>query len=137
MRLSHPLLTAVTFAFGSERACCQSPAVERADAPQKTTVVVMPFEFGAPFPAQPRMAPPHRPSMWPPLLAQPSGVTRAPVFAPRLAHAPAPASVGPYPDGNANDGVGEAIGSVWPTSSSHDCSTYLASALSNGVGSIF
>lgn len=53
MRLSHPLLTAVTFAFGSERACCQSPAVERADAPQKTTVVVMPFEFGAPFPAQP------------------------------------------------------------------------------------
>jgi curli biogenesis system outer membrane secretion channel CsgG len=109
MRLSHSLLAAMVFAFGTERAWCQAPAVERADTPQKTTVVVMPFEFGAPLPAPPRAPPPRRPSMWPLLLAQPSRVTRTP-FAPRLAHAPSPTSVEPYPGGNANDGVGEAIG---------------------------
>jgi curli biogenesis system outer membrane secretion channel CsgG len=109
MRLSHFLLSIVV--LGAERVWSQSPAVERADAPQqKTTVVVMPFEFAAPLPAQPRVAPPHRPSMWPPLLALPSGIGRAPLIAPRLPHASVPVSAEPYPAEGGNSGVGEAIG---------------------------
>jgi curli biogenesis system outer membrane secretion channel CsgG len=88
----------------------QAPAAERADAPQKTTIVVMPFEFAAPLAAQPRVAPPHRPSMWPPLLGQPSGIGPAPFFAPRLAHAPAIPAAEAHPPGGATDGVGDAIG---------------------------
>jgi curli biogenesis system outer membrane secretion channel CsgG len=109
MRLSHFLLSTAVFVLGAERAWSQSPAVERADTQQKTTVVVMPFEFAAPLPAQPRVAPPHRPSMWPPLLT-PSGIGRAPLFAPRLAHAPVPASAEPYPAEGGNSSIGEAIG---------------------------
>jgi curli biogenesis system outer membrane secretion channel CsgG len=110
MRLSHLLVTAAALLSGTGRAWSQSPGVERRDAPQKATVVVMPFEFAAPLPAQPRVVPPHRPSMWPPLLRQPSGVGPAPIFAPRLAHAPVPASAEPYPAEGGTNGVGEAIG---------------------------
>jgi len=108
MRLSHVLLATAAFVCGAGRASSQSsPAPERADAQQPTTVVVMPFEFAAPLPAQPRIVPPHRPSMWPPLLGQPLGVGRAPFLAPRLAHSP---SAGSYPAEVATDGVADAIG---------------------------
>jgi curli biogenesis system outer membrane secretion channel CsgG len=109
MRL-YSLLAAVAFVFGAGQAWSQSPTTERVGEPQKTTVVVMPFEFAAPLPAQPRAVPPRRPSMWPPLLAQPSAVGRAPVFAPRLAHGPAPTPAEPYPVENTGSDVGEAIG---------------------------
>jgi curli biogenesis system outer membrane secretion channel CsgG len=109
MRLSHLLVTVAALLSGAGRVWSQSPAAERHAAPQKTTVVVMPFEFAAPLPAQPRVVPRHRPSMWP-LLTQPSGVGPAPAFAPRLAHAPVPPSAEPYSAEGGSNEVGEAIG---------------------------
>jgi curli biogenesis system outer membrane secretion channel CsgG len=110
MRSSHLLFATAALTLTTRQVWSQSPAAERADAQGKTTVVVMPFDFAAPLPAQPRVVPRHRPSMWPPLLGQPSGLGGAPVFAPRLAHAPAPAPAGPYPADGATEGVGDAIG---------------------------
>jgi curli biogenesis system outer membrane secretion channel CsgG len=110
MRLSHVLSTVLAFVFGTGRAWSQSPAVEQADAQQTATVVVMPFDFAAPLPAQPRVAPPHRPSVWHPLLVPPSGVGHVPIVAPRLARAAAPASAGSYPAQVADNSAGDAIG---------------------------
>ena len=110
MRLSHVLPAVLAFVFGTGRAWSQSPAVEQADTQQKATVVVMPFDFAAPLSAQPRVAPPHRPSVWHPLLVPPSGVGRVPMVAPRLAYAPTSASAGSYPAEVADNGAGDAIG---------------------------
>jgi curli biogenesis system outer membrane secretion channel CsgG len=109
MRLSYLLLAAAAFVSGTGPAWSQSATVERADTPRKIAVVVMPFDFAAPLPTQTRVPPPHRPSMWPPLM-QPSGMGGVRLFAPQLAHAPVPASAGPYPIDVANDGFGDAIG---------------------------
>ena len=107
MHLCHLLLAATAFVFGAGQVWSQSPLVERASPPPKTAVVVMPFAFAAPLPAQPRVTPPRRPSIWPPLV-QPPGIGRAPLFAPRLAHAPAPAEL--YPAEVATAGAEDGIG---------------------------
>jgi curli biogenesis system outer membrane secretion channel CsgG len=110
MRLSHLLFGTAALVFVTGRVWSQSPATERTDTLQKTTIVVMPFEFAAPLPVQQRVAPPRRPSMWPPPLVQPPGLGRAPLFAPRLAHAPAPALAESYPVEASRNGVGDEIG---------------------------
>jgi curli biogenesis system outer membrane secretion channel CsgG len=115
MRLPHLVLATAASISAAGQAWSQSPA-ERTGAQRTTTVVVMPFDFAAPLPAQPRVVPPHRPSMWPPLLGQPSGIGRVPGFAPRrsfappLAHSPVPAPAGAYPAEGAAESIGDAIG---------------------------
>jgi curli biogenesis system outer membrane secretion channel CsgG len=73
MRLARPprvgsrvrLLTLALLVSGAAALRAQSIGTVR-----QVTVVVMPFEFTAPLPAQPRVAPLHRPSMWPPALVR-------------------------------------------------------------------
>jgi curli biogenesis system outer membrane secretion channel CsgG len=102
-----PALTLAVLVFGAMPVRAQTP-----DAGQKITVVVMPFEFAAPLPAQRHVMPPYRPPMWPPL-PTPAGVGGASFPVRRLVHASGPTSA-PYPmqaagDGS-SDGPGHAIG---------------------------
>jgi curli biogenesis system outer membrane secretion channel CsgG len=82
-----PLLTLAVLISGAAGVRAQSTGTVR-----QTTVVVLPFEFTAPLPAQPRVRPPHRPSMWPPVLL------RGPI---------SPAS---YPSEAPSEGPDDAIG---------------------------
>jgi curli biogenesis system outer membrane secretion channel CsgG len=102
-----PALTLAVLMLGTPPVRAQTPAAS-AMAGQKITVVVMPFEFAAPLPAQRHVIPPYRPPMWPPLPA-PTGVGGASFPTRRLAHAPVPTSA-PYPTQVTGDGPGDAIG---------------------------
>jgi curli biogenesis system outer membrane secretion channel CsgG len=83
-----PFLTLAALLSSAAAVRAQSTATVQ----QPATVVVMPFEFAAPLPVQPRAMPPHRPSMWPP------------------ARLRAPISPVSYPSEAPSEGPGDAIG---------------------------